>query len=369
MSILKVEGLEKSFGSRKVVKGVSFEVGEGELVGLLGPNGAGKTTSFRMTCGLLSPDAGKVYLNGEDVTSWPMYKRARDGNMGYLPQQSSVFAKLSTQQNLLAMMELLGMSWRDRKKRCADLLEEFEITKIRKSKAGALSGGERRRLEIARCLLSNPKIIMLDEPFAGIDPVTVQSIQEIIKRLCEEGIAILITDHAAREILQITERTYVVNEGQILCSGSADEIIKHPEVIEKYLGEIDSVETRKISSRGKRLSSSTPNPNSTDRVRTTSSNAVNVDSALQENVAIANPTKQPIVRTIKRSDPQTFDFDDQTPTRKPIETSEQGAATAKQTNAMDDHSDDEAGLSGVVPPPRRRVIATRQTLLRKTDLD
>lgn len=369
MSILKVEGLEKSFGSRKVVKGVSFEVGEGELVGLLGPNGAGKTTSFRMTCGLLAPDAGKVYLNGEDVTSWPMYKRARDGNMGYLPQQSSVFAKLSTQQNLLAMMELLGMSWRDRKKRCAELLEEFEITKIRKSKAGALSGGERRRLEIARCLLSNPKIIMLDEPFAGIDPVTVQSIQEIIRRLCEEGIAILITDHAAREILQITERTYVVNEGQILCSGSADEIIKHPEVIEKYLGEIDSIETRKISSRGKRLSSPTPHRISADIVRTASSKDVSVDSSLQNNASVIHPAKQPSTRIIKRSDPQTFDFDDQMHRRKQAETLEQGAKTAKQTDAVDDNLNEEVGLSGVVPPRRRRVIATRQTLLRKTDLD
>ncbi|MDG2470850.1 MAG: LPS export ABC transporter ATP-binding protein [Pirellulaceae bacterium] len=247
MSILKVEGLVKSFGGRRVVNGVNFEVGEGELVGLLGPNGAGKTTSFRMTCGLLSPDAGKVYLNGEDVTNWPMYRRSRDGGMGYLPQQSSVFGKLSAQQNLLAMMELLGMGWRERKERCAELLEEFEITKIRKSKASTLSGGERRRLEIARCLVSDPKIIMLDEPFAGIDPVTVQSIQQIIRRLCDEGISILITDHAAREILQITERTYVVSDGEILCSGSAEEIIKHPGVIEKYLGEIDGIQLRNRS--------------------------------------------------------------------------------------------------------------------------
>ncbi|MDB4724220.1 LPS export ABC transporter ATP-binding protein [bacterium] len=247
MSILKVEGLVKSFGGRRVVNGVNFEVGEGELVGLLGPNGAGKTTSFRMTCGLLSPDAGKVYLNGEDVTNWPMYRRSRDGGMGYLPQQSSVFGKLSAQQNLLAMMELLGMGWRERKERCAELLEEFEITKIRKSRASTLSGGERRRLEIARCLVSDPKIIMLDEPFAGIDPVTVQSIQQIIRRLCDEGISILITDHAAREILQITERTYVVSDGEILCSGSAEEIIKHPEVIEKYLGEIDGIQLRNRS--------------------------------------------------------------------------------------------------------------------------
>lgn len=244
MAVLRVEGLVKSFGGRRVVNGVSFEVKEGELVGLLGPNGAGKTTSFRMTCGLLSPDSGKVYLNDEDVTNWPMYRRAREGKMGYLPQQSSVFSRLTAQQNLLAMMELLGMPWRERRQRCAELLEQFEITKIRNSRAGALSGGERRRLEIARCLISEPRIIMLDEPFAGIDPVTVQSIQQIIKSLADQGIAILITDHAAREILQITERTYVVSDGQILCSGSAHEIIQHPEVKEKYLGEIDGIDVR-----------------------------------------------------------------------------------------------------------------------------
>ena len=347
MSILKVEGLEKSFGSRKVVNGVSFEVGEGELVGLLGPNGAGKTTSFRMTCGLLSPDAGKVILNGEDVTSWPMYKRARDGNMGYLPQQSSVFAKLSTQQNLLAMMELLGMGWRERKKRCAELLEEFEITKIRKSKAGALSGGERRRLEIARCLVSNPKIIMLDEPFAGIDPVTVQSIQEIIKRLCDEGIAILITDHAAREILQITERTYVVSEGQILCSGSADEVIKHPEVIEKYLGEIDSIDTRKISQRTKRTSHATKIDS---KQATHSSNAADSES-----------THVPIVRSIERPKPKTFDFDNTA--------EKETLAKSTSSSTLDEDSMDAGSSSQPVPRRRRRVIATRQTLLRKTDLD
>lgn len=358
MSILKVEGLEKSFGSRKVVNGVSFEVGEGELVGLLGPNGAGKTTSFRMTCGLLSPDAGKVILNGEDVTSWPMYKRARDGNMGYLPQQSSVFAKLSTQQNLLAMMELLGMGWRERKKRCAELLEEFEITKIRKSKAGALSGGERRRLEIARCLVSNPKIIMLDEPFAGIDPVTVQSIQEIIKRLCDDGIAILITDHAAREILQITERTYVVSEGQILCSGSAEEVIKHPEVIEKYLGEIDSIDTRKMSQRTKRTSQTSKTASAP---ATLSPNAIESDADSERKVD-ARSTKVPLVRTIKRPEPETFDFDKSSEKETVVE------STASSTSSDEDSMDADSS-SQPVSRRRRRVIATRQTLLRKTDLD
>ncbi len=240
MPILEVNGLVKSFGRRRVVDGVSFEVDHGEIVGLLGPNGAGKTTSFRMTCGMIEPDKGQVFLNEQDVTQWPMYRRAREGGMGYLPQQTSVFAKLSTEQNLLAMMELLGMNRRQRKLRCEELMEQFRITHIRRSKAGKLSGGEKRRLEIARCLVSNPEIIMLDEPFAGIDPVTVQSIQGIIGDLRDRGISILITDHAAREILQITDRTYVISEGQVLCSGTAEEIVRHDEVREKYLGDIDS---------------------------------------------------------------------------------------------------------------------------------
>lgn len=248
MPILKVEGLVKTFGRRRVVDGVSLEVNEGEIVGLLGPNGAGKTTCFRMTCGMIAPDRGKVFLNDREVTQLPMYKRARDEKMGYLPQQSSVFAKLSTQDNLLAMMELLGMSRKVRKARCEELLEQFKITHIRKSKAGKLSGGERRRLEIARCLVADPKIIMLDEPFAGIDPVTIQNIQRIIQELRESGISILITDHAAREILQIADRTFVVSAGKLLVSGSADEIIRHPEVKSKYLGEIDAIHSSSRSS-------------------------------------------------------------------------------------------------------------------------
>lgn len=244
MPILKANGLEKSFGRRKVVDGVTLEIEPGEIIGLLGPNGAGKTTTFRMICGMLVPDQGQVLLRDVDVTDWPMYVRARDGGMGYLPQQSSVFAKLSTEQNLVAMMELLGMSAKDRRARCDELLDQFKITHVRKSKAGRLSGGERRRLELARCLVSRPEIIMLDEPFAGIDPVTVQNIQTIIRGLSREGIAILITDHAAREILQITHRTYVVSDGRILCSGTAEDIVRHPGVKEKYLGEIDIESTK-----------------------------------------------------------------------------------------------------------------------------
>ena len=239
MSILHVEGLVKSFGGRRVVDGVDMEVDPGEIVGLLGPNGAGKTTTFRMTCGLLEPDRGNVQLNGTDVTSWPMYRRARDGGMGYLAQESSVFKKLTVEANLVSVMELLGMDRASQKSRCAELLAQFKIEKLRKSKAGKLSGGERRRLEIARSLVSNPKIIMLDEPFAGIDPVTVQGIQEIIEELRSEGIAIFITDHAAREILEIIDRGYVISDGKVLCQGTSSEIYDNPEVQEIYLGKED----------------------------------------------------------------------------------------------------------------------------------
>ncbi len=239
MTVLQANGLVKSFGRRRVVDGVSLTVGSGEIVGLLGPNGAGKTTTFRMICGLLRPDAGGVTLSGTDVTDWPMFERARSGGMGYLPQQSSVFAKLTVRQNLLAIMQLLKMDRNAQRRRCDQLLEQFNIAKLARSRAGSLSGGERRRLEIARCLVSDPEIIMLDEPFAGIDPVTVQGIQEIIAGLAASGISILITDHAAREILQVTDRTYVVSEGRILCSGTTAEIVRHDEVKRQYLGEIE----------------------------------------------------------------------------------------------------------------------------------
>jgi lipopolysaccharide export system ATP-binding protein len=243
MPILEVNGLAKTYGRRRVVDGVDLHVDQGEIVGLLGPNGAGKTTTFRMTCGMVEPDAGSVHLNELDVTSWPMYRRARDGGMGYLAQESSVFRKLSVEQNILAMLELLGVRRKARRQRCDQLLQQFDITHIRKSKASKLSGGERRRLEIARCLVSDPEIIMLDEPFAGIDPVTVQSIQSIIRGLRDQGIAILITDHAAREILQTVDRCYVISEGSVLCSGSPQEIKRHPDVRRKYLGDIDAATT------------------------------------------------------------------------------------------------------------------------------
>lgn len=238
MSVLEVVGLEKTYGRRKVVSGVNMVVDDGEIVGLLGPNGAGKSTSFKMTCGIVRPDRGSVFLNGTNVTDWPLFRRAGEGGMGYLAQESSVFRKLSVEQNILAVYELLGVASRERKLRTQRLLEDFEITHIRRSKAGRLSGGERRRLEIARCLVSDPKIIMLDEPFAGIDPVTVQNIQEIIAKLRERGIAILITDHAAREILQTVDRCYVISKGSVMCEGSPDDVRQHPEVRREYLGDI-----------------------------------------------------------------------------------------------------------------------------------
>jgi lipopolysaccharide export system ATP-binding protein len=193
-----------------------------------------------MICGMIEPDAGSVFLSDQEVTNWPMFRRARDGGMGYLAQESSVFRKLTVEQNLWCMLELLGVRGRARRQRCLELLEQFSIAHVRKSRASRLSGGERRRLEIARCLVSEPEIIMLDEPFAGIDPVTVQSIQNIIRDLQEQGISILITDHAAREILQIVDRCYVINSGSVMCDGTAEEVKEHEEVRRSYLGDIDA---------------------------------------------------------------------------------------------------------------------------------
>jgi lipopolysaccharide export system ATP-binding protein len=236
MPILETEGLVKTYGSRRVVDGVGFSVDFAEIVGLLGPNGAGKTTSFRMTCGMIEPDRGRVTLNDIDVTAWPMYRRAKEGGMGYLAQESSVFRKLTVEQNLLGIMELLNMPRLARRQRCDELLEQFGIAKLRKSKAGSLSGGERRRLEIARCLVSDPEIILLDEPFTGIDPVTIQSIQQVICDLKARGISILITDHQVRETLQITDRSYVISAGKVLCHGTPAEVKADPAAREVYFG-------------------------------------------------------------------------------------------------------------------------------------
>jgi lipopolysaccharide export system ATP-binding protein len=241
MPLLEARHLIKIYGTRKVVDGVSYEVDRGEIVGLLGPNGAGKTTSFRITCGMIEPNGGRILLDGTDITDWPMFRRARDGGMGYLAQESSVFRKLSVEDNLLGMMELLGYDRPARQKRCAELLEEFDIARLRKSLAMSLSGGERRRLEIARCLVSNPKVILLDEPFTGIDPVTVDSIQVIIRRLAKAGIGILITDHHVDETLEITDRSYVIRNGVVLCHGCPEEVVQNEEARKYYFGDKDRI--------------------------------------------------------------------------------------------------------------------------------
>jgi len=236
--ILQATGLRKTYGGRAVVDGVSFAVDPGEIVGLLGPNGAGKTTCFRMVCGMIDPDEGQVLLNGTDVTDWPMYQRARDGGMGYLAQETSVFRGLTVEQNLLAIMELLGMEADEQAERCDELLDQFGIEKLRHSAASSLSGGERRRLEIARCLVSDPDIILLDEPFAAIDPVTVDEVQEVILSLREEGISFLITDHNVEKTLEITDHSYIIIRGQVVCAGTKDEVYRNPEAIRYYFGDM-----------------------------------------------------------------------------------------------------------------------------------
>jgi lipopolysaccharide export system ATP-binding protein len=237
MDVLNVENIVKSYGKRRVVDGVSFHVSEGEVVGLLGPNGAGKSTSFRITCGQLPPDSGKVILCGQDVTDWPMYRRARDGGMAYLAQEASIFRKMRVDDNILSLLELLGVPRRQRMERCEQLMEQMQISEHRNKLASQLSGGLRRKLEIARCLVANPKIIMLDEPFAGIDPISVDSIQEVILQLREDGISSLITDHAALELLGFVDRAYVIYRGQVLFEGLPDEVRNNRDVIENYLGQ------------------------------------------------------------------------------------------------------------------------------------
>jgi lipopolysaccharide export system ATP-binding protein len=221
--ILEAEGLVKSYGRRKVVDGVSFSVDYAEIVGLLGPNGAGKTTSFRMTCGMIEPDQGRVTLNGIDVTAWPMYRRAKEGGMGYLAQEASVFKKLTVEQNLLGIMELLNVDRATRKRRCEESLEQFGITHIRKSKAGSLSGGERRRLEIARCLLSDPEIILLDEPFTGIDVKTETAIVSLLRELRASGHLILVSTHNLGSVPEFCDRVVLINR-TVLASGPTAEV-------------------------------------------------------------------------------------------------------------------------------------------------
>ena len=236
MPILEALGLVKSFGARRVVDGVGFSVERAEVVGLLGPNGAGKTTSFRITCGMIEPDQGTVMLNGVDVTSWPMYRRASEGGMGYLAQESSVFKKLTVEQNILAILETLGLDAQTRRERLHDLLAELHLTPLRSAPAHTLSGGERRRAEITRALVMSPRFILLDEPFAGIDPIAVSDIQNIVFHLKERGIGVLITDHNVRETLRITDRAYIVHDGVIFRSGTPDSLAADEDVRRIYLG-------------------------------------------------------------------------------------------------------------------------------------
>ena len=235
MNTITANTLIKIYKNRKVVKDVSIEIHEGEVVGLLGPNGAGKTTTFYMIVGFIKADSGSIELNGIDITSVPMFKRARLG-IGYLAQESSVFRKLTVEQNLLAVLENMPLGRSERYERMNSLIDDLGIDHVRKQKAYTLSGGERRRVEISRALALKPKFLLLDEPFAGIDPIAVFDIQGIIKKLRDNGLGILITDHNVRETLRITDRAYIMNEGEIIVSGSSDELVNNEEAKRIYLG-------------------------------------------------------------------------------------------------------------------------------------
>lgn len=232
--VLHVEGLVKKYGKRTVVNNVSFNVKQGEIVGLLGPNGAGKTTSFYMTTGLIVPNNGKIFLDDKDITSYPVYKRARNG-IGYLPQEASVFRKMTVEDNILSVLQMTGKSKSYQKEKLENLIHEFSLEKVRHNMGDRLSGGERRRTEIARCLAIDPKFIMLDEPFAGVDPIAVEEIQKVVHKLKERNIGILITDHNVDETLAITDRAYLLFEGRILFHGLPEELAEDPIVKEKYL--------------------------------------------------------------------------------------------------------------------------------------
>lgn len=236
MQKLQAVDVSKSYRGRKVVDNVGLEIGQGEVVGLLGPNGAGKTTTFYMLVGLAQPDSGKVLLNDEDITGLPMYLRARNG-ISYLPQEPSVFRQLTSEENLLAVLETLPLTPEQQRDRLEELLVQMGLETVRMSKAHMLSGGERRRLEIARSLTLEPHFILLDEPFSGIDPLTVKDLQEIIRELAESGIGVLITDHNVRETLSVTDRAYIVKSGRIFRQGRPDDLSSDPEVRRVYLGD------------------------------------------------------------------------------------------------------------------------------------
>lgn len=242
---LRVQNLMKSYSGRKVVKDVCFEVNQGEIVGLLGPNGAGKTTSFYMTVGLIKPNGGAIYLDNKDITSYPMYKRAQSG-IGYLAQEASVFRKLSIEDNILSVLQMTKLSKKEQIKKMESLIDEFSLNHIRKSRGDLLSGGERRRTEIARALATDPSFILLDEPFAGVDPVAVEDIQRIIAKLTKKNIGILITDHNVQETLAITDRTYLMFEGSILKAGSPDVLANNEMVRKVYLGQNFELRKKKL---------------------------------------------------------------------------------------------------------------------------
>lgn len=235
MMILRSDNLVRVYGQRQVVRGVSVEVRQGEIVGLLGPNGAGKTTTFYMVVGFIRPTGGNVYLNDEEITTLPMYKRAQRG-IGYLPQEPSVFRKLSVEDNIIAVLEMTTLTREQQRTKLEELISEFGLEKVRKSNGDTLSGGERRRTEIARALATDPKFILLDEPFAGIDPIAVEDIQSIVAKLKTKNIGILITDHNVQETLSITDRAYLMFEGQILKAGTAEELAADEMVRKVYLG-------------------------------------------------------------------------------------------------------------------------------------
>ncbi len=237
MSILSVQDVAKSYKFREVVKGISLELASGEVIGLLGPNGAGKTTAFYMIVGLVASDRGRIMLDGQDLTHLPMHRRARLG-LGYLPQEASIFRRLSVEQNILAVLETrTELSRSDRERLLDELLDELHVGHVRTSLGMSLSGGERRRVEIARALAANPRFVLLDEPFAGVDPISVLDIQRIIKHLCDRDIGVLITDHSVRETLGICGRAYILNDGSLIASGPPSEILENQHVREVYLGE------------------------------------------------------------------------------------------------------------------------------------
>ena len=236
MHLLEIKDLSKSYDGKEVVKGISILVKRGEIVGLLGPNGAGKTTTFYMVVGIVAPNQGKIVFDNQDITSLPIHERARCG-IGYLSQEPSIFRKLTVEENIMAILETLNISKTERRRRLEALLEELRISHLAKNKAYTLSGGERRRLEITRALVTNPSFILLDEPFSGIDPIVVNEAQEIIKELKEKGLGILLTDHNVRETLSITDKAYLIAEGSILISGSANDLINDPKSRQIYLGD------------------------------------------------------------------------------------------------------------------------------------